>query len=82
MSRCGTARGSNSWLSLGGLHKGKAGKSFLFTEGSLRVENKEHLFDNIVTLYFILLCSNAGNITDSTVRNTGEKGDIYSCCSW
>ena len=49
--RCSTARGSNSWLSLGGPTKVKAKKSFLFTEGSLKVEIKEHLFDFVVTLY-------------------------------
>ena len=31
--------------------KVKARMSFLFTEGSLNVENKEHLFDFNVTLY-------------------------------
>ena len=32
----------------------KAGESFLFTEGYLKVENKEHLYDFIVTLYSII----------------------------
>ena len=41
--RCSTARGSSSWLSLVGPTKGKACKSFLFIESSLKVENKEHL---------------------------------------
>ena len=50
LSRCITARGSISGLSLGGPTKVKARESFLFTEGSLKVENKEHLFDFIVTL--------------------------------
>ena len=29
-----------------------APKSLLFTEGSLKFENKEHLFDFVFTLYF------------------------------
>ena len=37
----------------------KAHESFLFSEGSLKVENKEHLVDFVVTLYFTSLCSNA-----------------------
>ena len=40
LPRCGTARGSSSELSLGGAIKLKPCKSFLFTEGSLKVENK------------------------------------------
>ena len=39
--------------------KVKTCKSFLFTEGSLKVENEEHLFDFVVTLYFSSLCCNA-----------------------
>ena len=38
-------------LSLVGPTKVKAPKSFLFTEGSLKVENKEHFFDFVVTLF-------------------------------
>ena len=38
VSRCGTARGSISRLSLGGPTKVKARKFFLFTEGSLKVD--------------------------------------------
>ena len=48
--RCITARGSSSGLSLGGPTNVKAHKSFLFTECSLKVENKEHLFDGLATL--------------------------------
>ena len=48
--RCSTARGSISGLFLGGPTKFKACKSFIFTEGSLKVENKEHLFVFVVTL--------------------------------
>ena len=59
LSRGTTARGSCSGLSLGGPTKVKARNSFLFTEGSLKAENKEHLIDFVVTLYFISLCSNA-----------------------
>ena len=59
LSRCSTARGSCSGLSLEGSTKVNAGKSFLFTEDSLKVENKEYLVDFVVTLYFISLCSNA-----------------------
>ena len=49
--RCSAARSSISGLSYGGPAKFKAPKSFLNTEGSLKVENKEHLFDFVVTLY-------------------------------
>ena len=42
--------GSSSWLFLGGPTIVKVSKSFLFTEGSRKVENKEHLFDFFVTL--------------------------------
>ena len=38
-----TSRGSLFRLSQGDPTKVKACKSFLFTEGSLKVENKEHL---------------------------------------
>ncbi len=50
LSRCSTARGSSTRLSLVGTTKVKACKSFLFTEGSPEVENKEQLFDIVVTL--------------------------------
>ena len=57
--RCNTARGSSTGLSLVGPTKVKAVKSFLFTEGSLKVLKKEHLVDFVVTLYFKSLCCNA-----------------------
>ena len=41
--RCSTARRSSNGLFLVGPTKVKACKSFLFNEGSLKVENKEHL---------------------------------------
>ena len=44
-----SARGSNTGLSLLGPTKIKACKSFLFTEGSLRVEDEEHLVNFVVT---------------------------------
>ena len=40
LSRCSTASGSGSRISLEGFTKVKAHKSFLFTEGSLKVEIK------------------------------------------
>ena len=43
--RCHTARGSRTGFTLVGPTKNKARKCFLFTEGSLKVENKEHLDD-------------------------------------
>ena len=43
LSRCSTARGDISGICLGGPTKVKACKYFLFTEPSLKVENKEHL---------------------------------------
>ena len=52
MSRLSTSRFSCSGLSLGGPTNFKACKSFLFTEGSFKVENKEHLIDFLVTLAF------------------------------
>ena len=51
LSRCCTTRGSSSGLSLEDPTKVKARKFLLFTESSLKVENKEHLFDFVVTLY-------------------------------
>ena len=59
LSWCSTTCGSNSRLYFIGSTKVKAGKSFLFTEGSLKVENKEHLFDFVVTIYFTSLCFSA-----------------------
>ena len=50
LSRCSSARGLISGLSLGGPTKVEACKSFLFTEGSLKVKNKDHLLDFVVTL--------------------------------
>ena len=51
LSRCSTARGSSTGLSFVGPTKVKAHKSFLFTEGSLKVENKGNLYDFVTTLY-------------------------------
>ena len=48
LSRCSTARESSTGLSLVGLTNVEARKSFLFTEGSLEVKNKEHLLDFVV----------------------------------
>ena len=45
LSRCSTARVSVTRFSLVGPTKITARKYFLFTEGSLKVENKEQLFD-------------------------------------
>ena len=50
LSRPSTARGSSTRLSLVGPTKVEACESFLFTEGSPEVENKEHLFDFVDTL--------------------------------
>ena len=47
-SRCSTARGPSTGLSLVDPTKFKARKSFLFPEGSLKVKNKEHLVDFFV----------------------------------
>ena len=43
LPRCSTARGSDSGLSLGSPTKVKTRKSFLFTENSLKVENKNKI---------------------------------------
>ena len=55
------ARGSSAGLFLIGPTKVKALKFILFTENpkSLKVKNKEHLFDFVVILYFTSLCCNA-----------------------
>ena len=55
LSRCSTARGSSTRLSLVVPTKVKVCKSFLITEGSLKVENKEHLFDFFATLLCCIL---------------------------
>ena len=43
LSRCSTAKGSKTGLSLVGPTKVKARKSFLFNEGFLKVENNKSL---------------------------------------
>ena len=48
--RCITVSGTGSGLSLGGPQKVKAGKFFYFTEGSFKVENKEHLISFVAAL--------------------------------
>ena len=45
LSNCSTSRGSSTILSPIGPTKGKARKSFLFTVGSLKAENKENLLN-------------------------------------
>ena len=54
LSRCSTARGSDSRFSLGGPTKVKASKAFLFTEGSLKVERKNACL--ILLSHFIISC--------------------------
>ena len=49
LSRCRTAGGSSTGLFCVGPTKVKACKSLLFTDGPLKVENKEHLVDLGVT---------------------------------
>ena len=78
LSRCSTARGSSSGLSLGGPSKVKARKSFLFPEGFLGVENKEHLFDFNVTLHFISLCSNAPLLSLLGIMVLHDRKDVYT----
>ena len=56
--RFSTAKGFSTGLSLVGPTEVSAYKSFLFNEGFLKVENKEHLFD-LLSHFFIALCSNA-----------------------
>ena len=51
---CSAARGSRTGFSLVGPTKVKACKSFLFTESSLKVENKEDLVDFVITLCLFL----------------------------
>ena len=47
--------GLDTGLSLVDPTKIKAVKSFLFTEGSLKRWNKEHIVDFVVTLYFLFV---------------------------
>ena len=51
LSRFSTTIGSSAGLSLVGPTKVEARKSFLFTEGFFKVENKEHLNDFVVSPY-------------------------------
>ena len=51
LRRCSTARVSSTELFLVGPTKVKAPKSFLFTEGSIKVENNEHLIDFVFTFF-------------------------------
>ena len=52
LSRCSTLW-SSVGFSLIGPTIVKAHESFLFSEGSLKVENKEHLVDFVVTLWLL-----------------------------
>ena len=75
VARRSAARGFSSGLSLGGPTKVKAHKSYQFAEGSLKVENKEHLFDFIVTLcvsYILTLAS-----TNSSYQQIKIEGYQY-----
>ena len=79
LSRYSTARGSSTGLSQEGPSKVKACKSFLFTKGSLEVENKEHLVDFVVTLYFTSLCFNvlrSGKASQSTFKSLRMKSKL------
>ena len=59
LSRSWTSGGSKTGLSLVDPTNFYARKFFLFTEGFLKVKNKEHLVDFVVTLYSTSLCFNA-----------------------
>ena len=61
--RCSAAKGSSSGISLGGPTKVKPGKSFLFTEGSLTVENKEHSMNSLST----------------TMEDFHQKEEVFRC---
>ena len=79
--RCVTAWGSVTGLSQVGLTKVKARKPFQFTESSLRVWNKEHLVDFVVTLYFTSLCCFAlpiRKVSQSTLKRKQWNGVILS----
>ena len=52
LSRCSKVRWSSTGLLCVIPAKVKGYKSFMFTDGPLKVENKEHLFDLVVTLRF------------------------------
>ena len=52
--RRSTARGSSTRLFRVGTTKVKACRSFLFTDSPLKVENKEHLVDLVVTLFIFI----------------------------
>ena len=54
----------------------KARTSFLYTEGFLKVENKEHLVDFVITLYFTSFCFNAlcsGKVSVNFQKFENEK---------
>ena len=51
LSRCSTPRGPDPWHNQGVPAKVGARESFLFTESSLVVQNKEHLVGFVVALY-------------------------------
>ena len=53
----------------------KARKSFLFTEGSLTVENKKHLFDFVVTLIRDQITLN--KMADTLIENVSVKICFY-----
>ena len=50
--RCSTARGSSMRFSLVGPTIVQAYKSFMFTLKLSSIENKEHLFDSVITFDF------------------------------
>ena len=50
LSRCSTARGSSTGLSLVGPTKVKVRKSFLLAEVPIKLKNKDHLLDFVVTV--------------------------------
>ena len=68
--------GSRTELFRVGLTRVKACKSFLFTDGPLKVENKEHLNDLVVTFYSISLrfiALHSGKVTINFSKVEKEK---------
>ena len=73
--------GSRTELFRVGLTRVKACKSFLFTDGPLKVENKEHLNDLVVTFYSISLrfiALHSGKGSQSTFQKLRKRRSLVN----
>ena len=83
-SRCCTAKGSNTKLSLVGPTKVKAHKPFLFTKKFPCIKNKEHLLDFVITFVYYQRVDNE-KIISQIVRISevcDQNGDWVSKNDW